>query len=306
MDLNLLRVLDILLQESSVTAAAERLGTSPPAVSRSLAKLRRLTGDPLLVRAGQGLVPTPRAIEIRDAVSSILTQADRVLRPGIVFDAGELHRTFTVQCSELLLAGLAVPLLDRLHLEAPGANVVFLPEALEGTAALRRGDVDVELGVLGHLDPEIRHEPLVEMPVLGIARAANPLFDAPIDTARYAAAAHIGISRSGKRRGPIDEALAKVGLHRRVAVVVPSHTGAMLLARSTDLIALTAADWLTTITADLGLRAFTIPLDLPSINVGIAWHPRNDHDPAHRWFRQHLSSMITASKRSTVRGRRRR
>jgi DNA-binding transcriptional LysR family regulator len=90
--------------------------------------------------------------------------------------------------------------------------------------------------------------------------------------------------------------LARDGLHRRVAVVVPSHTSAMLLARSTDLIALTAADWLTTITADLGLRSFAIPLGLPPVDVGIAWHPRNDIDPARRWFRQHLASTFVRSR----------
>jgi DNA-binding transcriptional LysR family regulator len=136
------------------------------------------------------------------------------------------------------------------------------------------------------------------MTVLGVARTTNPLFDATIDAARYAAADHIGISRSGKQRGPIDAALAESGLRRRVAVVVPSHTSAMLLARSTDLVALTAADWVTTISADLGLRTFPIPLVLPPIDVGIAWHPRNDHDPAHLWFRQHLSSTFTASHRA--------
>ena len=294
MDLNLLRVLDVLLQENSVTTAAERLGTSAPAVSRSLARLRRLTGDPLLVRAGQGLVPTPRAAEIRESLGSVLGQADELLRPGVQFDPAGLRRTFTVQASDLFVTGLAVPLLDSLARQAPGTNVVFAPEALEGTSALRHGDVDVELGVLGHLDPETRHQPLFQTRLVGVARAANPLFDAPIDIDRFAAADHIGISRRGRQRGPIDEALAAVGLRRRVAVVVPSHTSAMLVARSTDFIALTTADWPST-TTDLELRTFDIPLVLPPVDVGIAWHPRNHDDPAHRWFRRHLTSTLMAS-----------
>jgi DNA-binding transcriptional LysR family regulator len=295
MDLNLLRVLDVLLQENSVTTAAERLGTSAPAVSRSLARLRRLTGDPLLVRAGQGLVPTPRATEIGESLRSVLAQADDLLRPGVQFDPSALRRTFSVQASELFLTGLAVPLLGRLRRDAPGTNVVFAPEALEGTSALRHGDVDVELGVLGHLDPETRHQPLVRTRLVGVAREGNPLFEAPIDVGRFAAADHIGISRRGRQRGPIDEALAALGLRRRVAVVVPTHTSAMLVARSTDLIALTTADWSATTTADLGLRTFPIPVDLPQIDIGIAWHPRNHDDPAHRWFRRHLSSILIES-----------
>lgn len=294
MDLNLLRVLDALLQENSVTRAAERLGTSPAAVSRTLARLRRAVGDPLLVRAGQGMVPTPRASELREEVSALLRGCDNVLRPGAGFDAVHLQRTFTVQTTDLLLAGLAGTLTDRIHAEAPHVDVVFLPEALEGGPALRQGWVDVELGVLGHLDPETRTQPLTRMSVVGVARSGHPLFDGRITARRFAAADHIGISRHGKRLGPIDSALAELGLQRRVAVVVPSHTGAMILARDTDLVALTLADWLPDTISALGLRTFPIPLDLPPLDLGMAWHPRNSADPGHRWFRDRLAAAVLA------------
>ncbi|MFJ2866684.1 LysR family transcriptional regulator [Kitasatospora sp. NPDC087314] len=292
MDLNLLRVLDALLQENSVTRAAELLGTSPAAVSRSLARLRRAVGDPLLVRAGQGLVPTPRAVELRDEVGALLRGCDNVLRPGAGFDAVHLQRTFTVQAADLLLVGLAGTLTERIHAEAPHVDVVFLPEAMEGGPALRQGWVDVELGVLGHLDPEIRTRPLTRMPLVGVARGGHPLFDRRITARRFAAADHIGVSRLGKRLGPIDTALAELGLRRRVAAVVPSHTSAMMLARDTDLIALSLADWLPDTIAALGLRTFPIPLDLVPLDLGMAWHPRNAADPAHRWFREHLAAAV--------------
>lgn len=173
-DLNLLRALDALLQENSVTRAAERLGTSPAATSRTLARLRRAVGDPLLVRAGQQMVPTPRALELREEVAVLLRGCDSVLRPGAGFAAVHLQRTFTVQAADLLLAGLAGTLSERLHAEAPDVDVVFLPEALEGGPALRQGEVDVELGVLGHLDPEIQARPLTRTPLVGIARSGHP------------------------------------------------------------------------------------------------------------------------------------
>ncbi|WP_051468588.1 LysR substrate-binding domain-containing protein [Mycolicibacterium tusciae] len=300
MDLNLLRVLDALLQESSVTAAAQRLGTSPPSVSRYLSRLRRMSGDPLLVRAGQGLVPTPRAADIRDQLHALLDQADQILRPGTEFDPTKIERTFTVQVSDLFLTGVAVPLLETLQREAPGVNVIFRPEALEGTQALRDGDIDVELGVLSHLDPETHHRSLVTTSMLGIARDTNALFDAPISAQRFADAAHIGISRLAKTRGPIDDALAELGLRRRVAVVVPSHTSAMLLARSTNLIALTAPVWFPSVTPDFGLRTFPIPLELPTVQIGLAWHPRNHADPAHQWFRQRLCETFNGSQPTTA------
>lgn len=292
MDLNLLRALDALLQENSVTRAAERLGTSPAAVSRTLARLRRAVGDPLLVRAGQGMVPTPRALELQGEVSALLRGCDSVLRPGAGFDAVHLRRSFTVQATDVLLAGLAGTLTDRIHAEAPHVDVVFLPESVEGGPALRQGWVDVELGVLGHLDPEIRTRPLTRMTLVAVARAGHPLFSGRIDARRFAAADHIGISRLGKRHGPIDSALAELGLRRRTAVVVPSHTSAMLLARDTDLVALTLDDWLPDATAALGLRTFPIPLDLAPIDLGMAWHPRNSADPGHRWFRDHLAAAV--------------
>ncbi|MFC9927815.1 LysR family transcriptional regulator [Streptomyces sp. NPDC127190] len=292
MDLNLLRVLDALLQENSVTRAAERLGTSPAAVSRTLARLRRAVGDPLLVRAGQRLVPTPRAAELREEVSALLRGCDNVLRPGAGFDAAHLQRTFTVQASELLLVGLAATLTERIQTEAPQVDVVFLPEAVEGGPALRQGLVDVELGVLDHLDPEIRTRQLIRAPLVGVARVGHPLFTGRIDARRFAAADHIGISRLGKRLGPIDSALANLGLRRRTAVVVPSHTSAMLLARDTDLVALTLADWLPGTLTALGLRTFPIPLDLAPLDLGMAWHPRNAADPGHRWFRAHLAAAV--------------
>ncbi|MFI9646708.1 LysR family transcriptional regulator [Streptomyces sp. NPDC052040] len=294
MDLNLLRVLDALLQGNSVSLAAERLGTSPAAVSRSLARLRRAVGDPLLVRAGQGMVPTPRALELREEVGALLRGCDNVLRPGAGFQAAHLERTFTVQTADLLLVALAGSLADRIRTEAPRVDVVFLPEAVEGGPALRQGLVDVELGVLGHLDPEIRTHPLTRVTLVGVARAGHPLFRGRIDARRFAAADHIGISRLGKRRGPIDDALAELGLRRRIAVVVPSHTSAMLLARDSDLVALTLADWLPDTLSALGLRAFPVPLDLAPLELGMAWHPRTAADPGHRWFRDRLAATVLA------------
>ncbi|MGW3043848.1 LysR family transcriptional regulator [Kitasatospora sp. NPDC001159] len=292
MDLNLLRALDALLQENSVTRAAERLGTSPAAVSRMLARLRRAVGDPLLVRAGQGLVPTPRAVELREEVGALLRGCENVLRPGAGFDPAHLERTFTVQTSDLVLVRVAGPLTERIHAEAPKVDVLFLPEALEGGPALRQGLVDVEVGVLGRLDPEIRTRSLVKAPVVGVARGGHPLFAGRITARRFAAADHIGISRRGKRLGPIDAALAERGLRRRVAVVVPSHTSAMLLARDSDLVSLGLADWLPGTLDALGLRTFPIPIELAPLELGMAWHPRNSADPGHRWFREHLAAAV--------------
>ncbi|NUR57301.1 MAG: LysR family transcriptional regulator [Catenulispora sp.] len=293
MDLNLLRVLDVLLQEGSVTRAADQLGTSPAAVSRQLGRLRRAVGDPLLVRAGQHLVPTPRAEQLRDQVSALLAAADDVLRPGAGFDPAAQHRTFRLQASELLSAALAPKLLAGIAAEAEAVNVVFSPEALEGGPALRQGWVDVEVGVLGNLDPEILTRPLITTGLVGVARAGHPLFAKRLDVRRFAAFGHIGISRTGRIRGPIDTLLQARGLARRVPVVVPSHTAALLLARDSDLIGLWPDGWLPQAVAALGLRTFPIPLPLDAVEFGMAWHPRTDTDPGHRWFRNQVAAALS-------------
>ncbi|MGY4711999.1 LysR substrate-binding domain-containing protein [Mycolicibacterium sp. CBM1] len=123
------------------------------------------------------------------------------------------------------------------------------------------------------------------------ARADNTLFDAKIDVHRFAAAEHINSSRRGKTHGPIDTALAELGLRRRVRIVVPNHTSALLLAGPTDLVALTTAHWQQTIDG-LTMRTFAIPLDLPHLDIGIAWHPRTEHDAAHRWFRRQVATTF--------------
>src|SRR3954463_10361127 len=99
-DLNLLVTLDVLLAEGSVARAARRLSLSPSAMSRALARLREATGDPLLVRAGRGLVPTPRALELRDTVGQLVHDAEVVLRPAQVLELKTLNRTFTLRTSE--------------------------------------------------------------------------------------------------------------------------------------------------------------------------------------------------------------
>ncbi|MFI5782937.1 LysR family transcriptional regulator [Nocardia sp. NPDC051570] len=293
MDLNLLAALDALLQETSVTKAADRLKTSPAAMSRKLASLRRIVGDPLLVRAGQEMTPTPRALELRAEVRALIERSETVLAPSGGLDIATLQRTFTVQISEFLLAGLAAQLIGRLHSQAPGVGVVFLAESFEDTPALRQGVVDIEVGVLDHLDPETRTEHLTTVPPLGVARSDHPLLDNPIDARGFAAADHISISRTAKRHGPIDAELAKQGLRRNVAVVVPSHLGAMMLVKTTDLVCMTPGGGLTDAVTALGLRTFPIPLALPPIEIGMAWHPRQDADQAHRWFREHVRSALT-------------
>ncbi|CAM05846.1 LysR family transcriptional regulator [Saccharopolyspora erythraea NRRL 2338] len=294
MDLNLLLALDVLLEEQSVTRAAERLRTSPAAMSRTLARIRRVLDDPVLVRAGQSMVMTPRAVELRDEVKAVVSRSRALLTLGKPLDPASLSRSFTLQTSDMLGAALTPVLLARVGAEAPEVTLRFAAEAAEGTPALREGRVDVEIGVIEHVDPETRSEALTSARLVAAVRPGHPLIRGRVTPDRFSAAAHISVSRRGRAWGPIDERLDAIGLRRRVAVVLPSHTAAMFLARDTDLVCLTPAISGNGTAEALGLHTFEVPLELPPVEVGMAWHPRNDADPAHRWLRDHIREAVTS------------
>ena len=293
LDANLLVALDALLTERGVTRAAERLHTSPAAMSRTLGRIRRVLGDPVLVRAGQSMVLTPRALAIREEVGAVVERCRRLLVAAEDVDLATLTHTFTVQTSDLLLAALASGLREAAAGQAPGVSVCFLSEALEDTDALRDGVVDVEVGVLDHLDPETRTEDLVELRMCAAVRAGHPLTRGELTPARFAAAEHISVSRRGLAHGPVDTAMAELGLRRRVPVVLPTHTAALLLARDTDLVCLTAAALPGDPASALGLQTLEVPLELPPRQIGMAWHPRNDADRGHRWLRDQIRGVLT-------------
>src|SRR5471032_2799131 len=147
-DLNLLITLDVLLTEGSVTRAAQRLRLSPSAMSRALARLRETTGDPLLVRAGRGLVPTPRALALREQVSQLVQDAEAVLRPAATLDLSQLVRTFTLRTSDGFVENFGPALLARIAKEAPGVRLRFVHKPDKASTPLRDGSVDLETGVV--------------------------------------------------------------------------------------------------------------------------------------------------------------
>ena len=283
-DLNLLVALDVLLAEGSVARAARRLGLSPSAMSRTLARLRETTGDPLLVRAGRGLVPTPRALELRERTGRLVQDAQAVLRPAEEPDLGRLVRTFTLRTSDGFAENFGPGIIARVAGEAPGVRLRFLQKPDRDSASLRDGTVDLETGVVRETtSPEVRAQALFRDRFVGVVRAGHPLGRRKVTVARYLTGRHIGVSRDGRDRGPIDEALAALGLERDVVTVVGGFSTAVALARASDLIASVPEQH----TGNLryGMESFPLPVAAPKFTVSLLWHPRLDADPAHRWLR---------------------
>lgn len=292
-DLNLLVTLDVLLSEGSVARAARRLRLSPSAMSRALARLREATGDPLLVRAGRGLVPTPRAIELRERVHQLVEDSEAVLRPAETFDLEKLIRTFTLRTSEGFVETFGPELIARVGREAPGVRLRFIQKPDKDSTPLRDGTVDLETGVVERTtSPELRAQALFRDRLVGVVRKGHALARGEITPARYAAGEHISVSREGLGRGPIDEALEPLGLERNIAVIVGGFATALALARASDLIASVPERHTGSLRA--GMHSFSLPVSTPEFTVSLLWHPRLDSDPAHRWLRGHVRDVCAA------------
>jgi DNA-binding transcriptional LysR family regulator len=239
LDLNLLLALDALLTEGSVTGAARRLGLSSSAMSRTLARLRSATGDPLLVRAGRGLVPSPRATEIRDHVHELTRSVRTVLSPETrELDVACLERTFTIRAGEGFIARLSAPLVAAVMQAAPKVRLRFLPKPVKDAGPLREGQIDLEIGVLGAFAPEVRTQSIFRDKFVGVVRVGHPLLTGSVTPKRYAACKHVVASRKESFTGPVDDALQELGLSRDIVAVVPGYPDAMRIARQSDLVAL--------------------------------------------------------------------
>lgn len=293
-DLNLLFTLDVLLAEGNVTRAAKRLRLSPSAMSRSLARLREATGDPLLVRAGRGLVPSPRALELRDQVRQLVQGGEAVLRPSEKLNLKRLVRTFTLRTSEGFVETFGPEIIARIAEEAPGVRLFFTQKPNKDSAPLRDGTIDLETGVVERTTaPELRVQALFQDRFIGVVRKGHPLCQGKITRLRFAAGNHILVSRDGLLAGPIEEALSRFGLERKIVTIVGGFSTALGLARASDLIASVPERHTTSLRA--GMHSFSLPISTQPFTVSLLWHPRLDADPAHRWLRAHVLEVCSSS-----------
>lgn len=289
-DFNLLVTLDVLLSEGSVAGAARRLQLSPSAMSRALARLREVTGDPLLVRAGRNLVATPRALELRSQVGALVDGANAVLRPADKLDLSTLERRFTLRTSEGFVETFGPDLLHRLRAEAPKSLLQFVAKPDKASAPLRDGEVDIETGVIDATTaPEMRATPLFEDRWVAVVHDGHPLAKGKMTAARYAAAEHVQVLRRGLHSTDIDDAVEAAGLRRSIAMLVQGFSAALALARETDLVATVPERH----TGGLrkGMTAFVLPVEVPGFTLSMLWHPRMDGDLAHRWLRGQIRSV---------------
>lgn len=286
LDLNLLTALDALLEEGSVAGAAARLHVTAPAMSRSLGRIRKVTGDEILVRSGRQMIPTARAVAMRAEVQTLVRQAHQLLSPHAELDLATLERVFTVRWHDALTTACGTELIAAVHRQAPGVRLRLTAEPGDDTPELRRGEVDLASGTEPPSLPDIRHH-LVGHDRLAVAvRPDHPMAGQPLTIERYAAADHLTVSRRGRLRDQIDDALTALGHERRVIASAPTSATALQLVTETDLV-VTLPDAATRAARDqLGLITLPLPLELPEVPLHLLWHRRHHNDPAHRWLRE--------------------
>lgn len=289
-DLNLLLALDVLIAERSVAAAARRLGLSASAMSRTLSRLRETTGDPLLVRAGRNMVLTPYAETLQTRTQNAVFEARALLRPAQPeLNIASLQQMFTLRANDGFVEAFGPTLIAEMAAVAPGVMLRFTPKPEKGSSALREGRVDLEIGVLSEMGPEIRVQALFRDRFVGVVRDTHPLVQLDeVTINEYVAWGHVVASRRGLTSGPVDEGLAEQGVRRKIAAVVPGFPAALAVARASDLIALIPASFLLSPASRQGVAMFELPVKTRTITVSQLWHPRSEVDPAHRWLRQFM------------------
>ncbi|MGK3115521.1 LysR family transcriptional regulator [Candidatus Pantoea formicae] len=287
-DLNLLIALDALLIEGSVVGAARRLKLSESAMSRTLGRLRTATGDALLVRAGRAMVLTPYAEAMRERTHNTLREARAVLSPDAeVLDLAQLDRRFILRINEGFVEAFGSKLIATVALQAPNVQLIFVGKPEKSDRDLRAGSIDLEIGVLGNMGPEIRLQALFRDKFVGVVRAGHPLAQ-HVDIRQLAAYGHIVASRRAEQGGPIHDAIEQAGLSRKVVVVVPAFSTAVTLAIDSDYVALVPRSLVhhhPLLKNNPSLTHFELPFATPEVTVSQFWHPRLENDAAHCWLR---------------------
>jgi len=290
-DLNLLVVLQRLLETGSVTAAAERLRLSQPAVSRALGRLRDTFGDALFVRTPEGLRPTPRTEQLRAELTSVLSRIDSLLAGPNAFSPAESTRTFNVATADYGESVLLPGLLRELATRAPGVSVRVLPVGGPWEAALAEGEWDLLWAPRRKAGAGIVWTHLFDERFAFVVRKDHPATRRPLTLARFAAIPQIAIAPEGRGSNPLDDRLSRLGTKRRVVAQVPSFLVVPPLVAGADIgvtlprriVDLLAHRW--------DLAVLDLPFEMPAFDVSQAWHERFRRDPAHAWFRQLVASV---------------
>ena len=282
---NWLRAFEAAARHLSFTAAARELHVTPSAVSHALRGLREELEDPLLVRSGAGMVPTPRAEALRLPLHRALNALEAALSGGVDFDPARSTRTFTLRMPDSFAPMVVPALLERVRSEAPGVDLDVRP-ARPGLEELASGDADLAFRVGRVTGAGLRSRFLMEGHLLCVVRADHPEVGPVLDLDTYCRLPHVLISPTGTGVGTVDEALERIGRRRRVHLRIRYFLAAPLVVARSDMVLTGPGDLMRTFAELAPLRVLEPPVALPAYRASLVWHERLHEDPAHRWMRR--------------------
>jgi DNA-binding transcriptional LysR family regulator len=290
-DLNLLVAFDVLVRELNVTRAAEQMFITQSAMSHILHRLRQQLDDPLLVKTPTGMKPTERALALIDPVRALLAETERLIQPPMKFDAATSQRCFVLAATDYLEFLLMPALSGLIEKSAPGIDLhIKRTESSFPVAQLESGSLDVVLGFTSVLNPPsyLYSQTLFSDRMACVVRQNHPLITKPPSLDDYINVPHMLISRTGSPTGIIDEKLAELVRERRIKLIVPHFLSAPLIVAETDMILSLPYRIAEQFKKFAPLEIFPVPLELPSYDLAMIWHPLRDKDPAHRWLRDKI------------------
>ncbi len=294
-DLHQLRAFDVLLRQHSLTRAARELNVTQPALSKTLAQLRRYFGDPLFVRIAGGMEPTPKALRLQALVREILDRAASLRSEYVAFDPRSSRRTFNFCVVDAGLLKLLPPLVERLMTAAPSVKLHVLelePTQLERW--LESGKLDFAMGSFPALSKSIRRQPLWVERYVSVARRGHPRLAAEPNFRSFAAEKHVLVSipGSGHAHQIMQRTLEAAIPRENVVCQIPIFLGAAVLAKHTDAIATLPLSIATVLAEDLHLQVFTPPIKLPRIDIFQYWHDRFHRDQGNQWIRSVFKDLF--------------
>ena len=302
LDLNLLLALHVLLDEQSVSRAARRLGRTQSATSRMLGRLRAALGDPLLVRTGHGMRPTPRAEAVRPGLAAALSALAEVRRVGGSFDPATARRRFVLAGPDAL-APVSTAVVRLLQRQAPGCVLELAGAPPHPAPALLSGGVDVVLGPDREVGADLRRRRLGTVRWVGVVRAGHPLATAAWTLDDWCAHPQVLVRTGNADRSLVDVVLERLGRSRSVQVTTHGLLAALHLVAEADLVATVPEALAAPVARRLGLVLRPVPLPLPEVVAVAWWAPRMHADPGHQWFRRAVAEVAGAALAEASSGR---
>jgi DNA-binding transcriptional LysR family regulator len=285
-DLNQLVLFQQLMVERRVSKVAENLGLTQPAVSNTLAKLRRQFGDDLFVRTPAGMVPTPFAEQLAEPIGYALGMIHSGLNQHSRFDPASVKRSVTIGMTDIGEIVFLPRLVERLREEAPGVSLITVrTTATSLRDDMEAGKVDLAIGPLPQLKAGFFQRRLFRQRYVCLFRTGHPLDRKRLSLADFKAAEHLVIVSAGTGHGKVDDLIRRAGVERNVRLTVPHFVSVGHILRRSDMVATVTERLADSLVEPFDLTFRTHPVDLPEIAINLFWHAKVHRSPAHQWLR---------------------